>query len=202
VVASDEIGVELLSRAASSGVNEARIRVRWRRLDLGQTLWPLEVWDMKPAIVMFSAIAMASLLAACGASSTGDTPTATAAPATTPVPTTVPTAVPTSAPTATPTPAPPAGGLTGVWSGMYTGVYTGTFTLTWQQTGTGVAGTIVLSSPAKTLSITGNEAGTSITFGAVGGVTYTGSVSGGSMIGTYTVPGTGSGGSWSATKSG
>jgi hypothetical protein len=141
---------------------------------------------MKPTIVMFSAIALASLLAACGGSSTTDTPTATVAPATTAP---VPTAAPTSA-----------GGLTGVWSGKYNGVYTGTFTLTWQQSGTGVAGTIVLSSPAKTLSITGNEAGTSITFGAVGGVTYTGSVSGTSMIGTYTVPGTGSGGSWSATK--
>jgi hypothetical protein len=154
-------------------------------------------WEMKPTIVMFSAIALASLLAACGGSSTTDTPTATVAPATTAP---VPTAAPTSAAAATPTPVPPAGGLTGVWSGKYNGVYTGTFTLTWQQSGTGVAGTIVLSSPAKTLSITGNEAGTSITFGAVGGVTYTGSVSGTSMIGTYTVPGSGSGGSWSATK--
>ena len=152
---------------------------------------------MKPSIAMFSAIAVASLLAACGASSTTDTPTPTSAPVSTPVPT----AVPTSTPAVTPTPAPPAGGLTGVRSGTYNGVNTGTFTLTWQQSGRGVAGTIVLSSPAKTLTITGNEAGTSITFGAVGGVTYTGSVSGNNMIGTYTVPGTGSGGSWSATKS-
>jgi hypothetical protein len=157
---------------------------------------------MKRTIVLAGATALASLVAACGSSSNTPTPTPTVAPATSaPAPTPTPTPVPTSAPAVTPTPVPPAGGLSGVWSGKYTGIYTGTFTLTWTQSGTGVAGTIVLSSPPKTLSITGNEAGTAITFGAVGGVTYTGSVSGSSMIGTYTVPGTGSGGSWSATKS-
>jgi hypothetical protein len=154
---------------------------------------------MKRTIVMFTATAMVSLMAACGASTTTNTPTPASTPVPTPVTTPVPTAVPTSAPAATPLP--PAGGLSGVWSGKYDGIYTGTFALTWQQSGAGVTGTIVLSSPARTLSITGNEAGTAINFGAVGGVTYTGAVSGNSMSGTYTVPGTGSGGSWSATKS-
>jgi hypothetical protein len=159
-------------------------------------------WKMKRTIVMFTAIPVVSLLAACGASTTTDTPTAasTQVPTSTPAPTPTPTPVPTSTPAANPTPVPPAGGLSGVWSGKYSGLYTGTFTLTWQQSGAGVTGTIVLSSPASTLAITGNEAGTSITFGAVGGVTYTGSVSGNSMQGTYQIPTTGSGGSWSATK--
>ena len=111
---------------------------------------------MKPTIATLSAIAFASLLAACGGSSS-DTPTATVAPGTSaPVPTAVPTAVPTSA-AATPTPVPPAGGLTGVWSGKYNGIYTGTFTLTWQQSGTGVSGTIVLSSPPKTSASPGTR---------------------------------------------
>ena len=155
---------------------------------------------MKRTIVMLGATAAASLLAACGSSS--DVTSPTVAPATSaPAPTPTPTPVATSAPAGTPTPVPPAGGLSGVWSGTYSGVFTGTFALTWTQSGAGVTGTIVLSSPPKTLAITGNEAGTSITFGAVGGVAYTGSVNGSSMSGTYTVPGTGSGGSWSATKS-
>jgi hypothetical protein len=64
-----------------------------------------------------------------------------------------------------------------------------------------VTGSIVLSSPAETYHITGNVAGSAISFGAVGSVTYKGTVSGNSMSGTYTVQGSSTGGSWSATKS-
>jgi hypothetical protein len=144
---------------------------------------------MKRIIVMFTAIPLVSLLAACGSSDTTGTPTATIAPTTT------------SAPTATPTAAAAAVNLSGTWSGQYSGVYNGTFTLTWQQSGSSLTGTIVLSSPARTLAITGNVAGSATSFGAVGAVSYTGSVSGGnSMSGSYQTP-TGGSGSWSANKS-
>ena len=62
-------------------------------------------------------------------------------------------------------------------------------------------GDIVLSRPVETLHVNGNVAGSAITFGAVGGVVYSGSVSGNSMSGSYLVPGGGGSGTWSATKS-
>lgn len=135
------------------------------------------------------------LLAGCS-SSTSDTPTPTAAAnnISTPTPTAT-AAAPTTAAAAA------AADVSGGWKGQYSGVYNGTFTLSWQQNGSAVNGQIVLSSPPKTFDITGNLAGNAITFGAVGGVSYTGTVSGSSMSGTYQVPGTGSGGNWSANKS-
>jgi hypothetical protein len=97
-----------------------------------------------------------------------------------------------------------AGGLSGTWSGQYSGAFQGTFTITWQQSGSNLSGTITLSAPAATLSITGTVDGGAIRFGTVGSlaVTYSGSVSGNSMSGTYqTQTGNGStGGPWSATK--
>ena len=135
-----------------------------------------------------------ALLAGCG-SSTSDTPTPTAAA------NNISTSTPTVAAPAPTTPAVAAAAdVSGGWTGQYSGVYTGTFTLTWQQTGSAVNGQIVLSSPARTFSITGNLTGNAITFGAVGGVSYTGTVSGSSMSGAYQVP-TGGGGNWSANKS-
>jgi hypothetical protein len=153
-------------------------------------------WKMKQTIVMLAAIPLVSLLAACGGSGTAGTPTpgATATATSTPVATPTPTAIPT--PTAV-----TAGPLSGGWTGQYSGTFHGTFTLTWQQAGSGLDGTIVLSAPPQTLHITGNAAGNAITFGTVGGVEYSGSVSGNSMSGTYTVPNGGGGGTWSATKS-
>jgi hypothetical protein len=145
---------------------------------------------MKRTIVTFAALALVSLLAACSASSTTGTPT----------PTSAPTATPTIAPTATPTPPPAAVDLSGTWSGQYSGVYTGTFVLTWTQSVSSLTGHIVLSSPARTLGITGNVAGSAINFGAVGAVTYTGTISGSTMSGTYTVLGSATGGSWNANK--
>jgi hypothetical protein len=142
-----------------------------------------------------TALLSGALLVACG-SSTSDTPTPTAA-ANNNISTSAPA---TSAPAPTTAAAASAADVSGGWSGHYSGVYNGTFTLTWQQTGSTVNGQIVLSSPAHTFSINGNLAGNAITFGAVGAVTYTGTVSGSSMSGTYQVPG-GGGGNWSASKS-
>ena len=96
--------------------------------------------------------------------------------------------------------------LAGSWSGQYSGGYSGTFTLHWTQSGSNLTGTIKLSSPTGTFSVNGSVHGSAIKFdgsaikfGAVGaGATYTGSVSGKSMSGSYqALP---KGGSWSATK--
>ena len=112
---------------------------------------------------------------------------------------------PTPPPTVAPTPTATAqvssgGGLSGTWSGQYSGSFQGTFTLSWQQTGSNLSGSITLSAPPASLSVNGTVEGSAIRFGTVGGVgiTYSGTVSGNSMSGTYqTVAGNGS---WSATK--
>jgi hypothetical protein len=92
-------------------------------------------------------------------------------------------------------------GLSGKWSGTYSGAYSGTFKLNWTQASSKLTGTIVLS-PGGTLSVNGTVDGSSIKFGTVGGqqITYTGTVSGSSMSGSYTTPG--GGGSWSAHMTG
>jgi hypothetical protein len=89
--------------------------------------------------------------------------------------------------------------LAGTWSGTYSGAYVGRFTLHWTQTGSKLGGTITLSNPSGKYGITGSVRGSAIKFGAVGaGATYTGSVSGKSMSGSYKSPK--GGGSWSAHK--
>jgi hypothetical protein len=92
------------------------------------------------------------------------------------------------------------GGVSGKWSGQYGGAYSGTFNLHWIQAGSGLRGTIELSTPANTLAIHGTLNGGAIKFGTVGSlaITYTGTVSGSSMSGSYNTPG--GGGSWSANK--
>jgi len=136
------------------------------------------------------------LVAGCGASTdTTPTPTSTQ----TQPPTAAPTPTPTAA--ATPTPAPVTVAVTGTWKGQYSGPFNGTFTLNWTQTGSTVDGTIALSSPADNLHINGTLSGSAISFGAVGVVTYSGTVSGSSMTGSYTDLANGQNGSWSATKS-
>lgn len=91
------------------------------------------------------------------------------------------------------------GPLTGTWLGSYGGAFSGKFTLRWTQTGTRLRGSIVLSLPRGKYGINGRVRGNKIGFGAVGaGATYTGTVSGKSMSGTYKT-GQG-GGSWSAHK--
>ncbi len=91
--------------------------------------------------------------------------------------------------------------LSGTWAGTYRGSYQGTFTLEWRQSGSKLTGTIDLSSVGK-LPIDGTVNGDTISFGTVGStaIRYSGSVSGNSMAGSYTVAGGGSG-SWSAHRS-
>jgi len=91
------------------------------------------------------------------------------------------------------------GELSGKWAGRYGGTFTGTFTLNWQQTGSKLHGTITLSS-SGTVPVNGTVEGGAIKFGTVGSnaVTYTGTVSGNSMSGTYDTPS--GGGDWSAHR--
>jgi hypothetical protein len=92
-------------------------------------------------------------------------------------------------------------GLSGTWSGRYGGKYSGTFTLKWSQSGSKLSGSIALSSEGGKIGVRGTLKGTAISFGTVGGghvITYNGSVSGGSMSGTWHSPA--GGGSWSAHR--
>ena len=93
-----------------------------------------------------------------------------------------------------------AGSLSGTWSGTYGGAYRGTFVVHWRQTGSQLRGTIKLSNPKTEPGITGSVHGSRIRFGTVGSaaITYSGSVSGKSMSGTYHTPK--GGGSWSARR--
>ncbi len=137
--------------------------------------------------------AAALLLAACSSSGTSSkTPTDTTA-------THSAAAQPAAAPASS---APAAAGpLTGTWNGQYGGSYQGTFVLHWHQKGSKLGGRIHISSPSSSLAIHGSVAGGSIQFGTVGSyeITYSGTVSGGSMSGTYKVGGA-QGGNWSASK--
>jgi hypothetical protein len=92
--------------------------------------------------------------------------------------------------------------LSGKWSGTYSGSYDGTFKLKWHQSGSHLHGMITISNPGSTLPINGTVNGSAIRFGTVGStaITYTGTVSGNSMSGTYKV-GNAGGGPWSASKS-
>lgn len=134
---------------------------------------------------------LALVAAGCGSSST----TSTSTPATTPA-----AATPT---TSTPVTAPATSGLSGTWSGEYSGAYSGTFILNWTQSGSSLNGNIKISAPPSTLKVNGTLAGSTIQFGTVGSlaITYSGSVSGSSMSGSYTVGGA-AGGSWKANKTG
>jgi len=93
--------------------------------------------------------------------------------------------------------------LSGRWTGKYDGAFTGTFVLKWTQGGSTLSGTIELSAPPDTESLTGTVTGSTISFGTVGStaVTYSGTIAGNSMSGTYKVNGAPSG-DWQATKSG
>lgn len=93
------------------------------------------------------------------------------------------------------------GPLSGTWAGTYSGTYHGTFTLHWKESGSRLSGTIKLStSPGTKPSVTGSVHGRTIRFGTVGSaaITYSGSVSGKSMSGSYHTPA--GGGSWKAHK--
>ena len=112
-------------------------------------------------------------------------------------------APPASAP---PAPAASASGLSGRWRGQYSGAYQGHFLLKWHQSGSKLTGRITLSAPTRgTLGINGTVQGGTIRFGTVGSeaITYSGSVSGSSMSGTWKIHGpneTAGGGPWSASR--
>jgi hypothetical protein len=147
------------------------------------------------AFVGLSAAFAIGLAACSSGSSTSSTPgggTVTTAP---PSAAATQAAAPASSPTG-------AGSLTGSWSGQYSGNYSGTFSLTWTESGSNLHGTIHISNPDQTMPINGTVNGNSIQFGTVGStaITYSGSVSGSSMSGTYQVGGS-SGGPWSAAQS-
>ena len=140
---------------------------------------------------MTAAVALA--LAACSSPSSGDP----GGPGTT---------APSSAPATRAAASTPkaAGALSGRWSGNYSGSFNGTFTVRWHQSGSHLHGTIHLSNPDNTMPINGTVHGNAISFGTVGStaITYSGTVSGSSMSGTYQVHTTSGtpGGPWSASK--
>jgi hypothetical protein len=143
----------------------------------------------------------AVLIAACSSSPAATTPPPSSAPAATPA-----AATSATSPPAATTSSAAAAGLSGIWQGQYSGAYSGTFTLNWRQNSSKLSGTIQLSNPAGgTLPIHGTVQGGAIHFGTVGStvITYSGSVSGSSMSGSYQVhlaSGT-TGGNWNASRS-
>ena len=148
---------------------------------------------MKRIRIIAVSVVLVLALGACSSSSSDSSSTSsTSAPAAT-------AAAATSAPADTGT-----GELSGKWSGQYDGAFQGTFVLDWQQSGSNLSGTIKLSSESGTDDVNGTVNGGTLSFGTVGSqaITYSGSVSGDSMSGTYKVqtPNGSVGGSWSATK--
>jgi hypothetical protein len=97
--------------------------------------------------------------------------------------------------------------VSGTWKGSYSGSFAGTFKLTWTETKSNLSGTIMISAFGNApTSIHGTLVGTSIHFGTVGSqsITYSGSVSGNSMSGTWKLEASGhvgGTGSWKASKS-
>jgi hypothetical protein len=148
-------------------------------------------------LAMTATAALAMTLAACSSSgSTGPQVTATQS------------AKAAAAPAASaPAQAAANSGLSGKWRGQYSGAYQGHFVLRWHQSGSRLDGTITLSTPARgTVPIHGTVQGSTIKFGTVGSeaITYSGSVSGSSMSGTWQIKGpngAAGGGPWSASRS-
>ncbi|MCA1847178.1 MAG: hypothetical protein LC792_29100 [Actinobacteria bacterium] len=103
-------------------------------------------------------------------------------------------------------------GLSGTWSGTYqqtspiadSGTDSGTFTLNWQQSGSNVTGGISIPGACSNCPISATVNGSTVSFGvvALGAITYTGTVSGNSMSGTYATPDSSTKGTWKASKTG
>ncbi len=97
--------------------------------------------------------------------------------------------------------------MSGTWKGSYSGSFSGTFKLTWTETKSNLSGTIMISGFGNAATpIHGTLKGVSIQFGTVGSeaITYSGSVSGNSMSGTWKLEANGhvgGTGSWKASKS-
>jgi uncharacterized protein YukE len=149
-----------------------------------------------------SVSAAALLLAGCASSHKDAPPKVKAAAITTPSSSAAASSAP--ATTASTSAAAATGALSGSWTGQYGGSFQGTFKLNWQQSTSNLSGTIQLSNPPGSLAIHGSVNGSTISFGTVGStdITYTGSVSGSSMSGTYKVatPNGSAGGTWSASR--
>jgi hypothetical protein len=167
-----------------------------------------------------TAVLITVVVGACGNAPTGTAPasSATAGPSLIPgatlqastehPDTPPPTAVPTAAPSA---PASIAGTWHGTWaSTTYVGL-AGGFTLNFQQSGSSLSGTILITGSAciSSATITGTLSGSQITFGAVKGaetVTYSGTWTGGAMSGAWAVTQSSGGqctadaGSWQAAR--
>jgi len=168
--------------------------------------------------VVVVAAGFALIVAACSASATS-VPTAapTASPSATPIslPSAEPTAPPATAspsPSAPPTAAPSTGSsLEGTWNGTWQDTSpdqaSGSFSLTWTQNGDALTGNItVKGTPCVGVgTVSGTVTGSTITFGAVSGkntVSYTGTISGSTMKGSYSAPDAceNAQGTWSASK--
>jgi hypothetical protein len=151
-------------------------------------------WSRPRAVVLVGGLAVVLAAAGCGSGGGSSSTTQTSTPVSQPASST-----PASTPASTPPPSSSTSGsgLSGKWKGTYGGAYSGTFTLNWQQSGSKLSGTIDLST-GGTNSVNGTVDGSSIKFGTVGGpgITYTGTVSGSSMSGSYSTPG--GNGTWSA----
>ncbi len=157
----------------------------------------------------FGATTLLASLAACSsghANTVASTvPIGTGASGTSPGSPTSGSAVTAGSGTATTSPA-PAGGLSGSWSGHYSGSFTGSFSLTWQQSGSTLSGTITIPQlHSDPIPISGSLQGSSIRFGTVGSqqVTYSGTLSGGSMSGNWQIVVSGKtlgSGSWNASR--
>jgi len=96
--------------------------------------------------------------------------------------------------------------VSGTWKGSYSGSFSGTFKLTWTETSSKLSGKIMISAFSNVPTpIHGTLKGTTIQFGTVGSeaITYSGSVSGTSMSGTWKLEANGhvgGTGSWKASK--
>lgn len=157
----------------------------------------MTVFDYR--IIAVPVVIAGCVLAACGESSPGGSPTPTASIASTASTASTATSPPTVPPTQSQAPA--TVDLSGSWTGTYNGPFNGSFTLNWTQSGTLLRGTIMLSSPQGTHDMTGIVSGSSITFGSGGVFVYRGTVSGNSMSGSYFARANGQMGTWSANKS-
>jgi hypothetical protein len=110
-------------------------------------------------------------------------------------PTPNPTSIP--APVQTAPLAPP--DLSGTWTGLCTGPFSDYCSVTWTRTGDAYDGTF--TSPRDTVHVSGNLNGSTIRFGDAGVVTFTGTLSGSAMSGTYTDIADGKRGTWFVTLS-
>jgi hypothetical protein len=91
--------------------------------------------------------------------------------------------------------------LSGDWGGQSTGPFNGSLSLTLTQTANALHGTIMVETSTENLQISGDVSGTTVDFGAPGVVMFTGTLSGSTISGSYTVIANGraGAGSWTAT---